>query len=262
MIPVLFASGLGLDILMLIASIILMLTIPIILYLEKLKSTDLHNENIHVDLTKSKIGGNPFAGFKMFFTNPYLLAIGLFILLYTSIGSFAYMEQKNLLAEFDRATRAQILGGVDVVVNLLTFAIGMFATGRIVKRIGMPLTLAMIPVFVAAGLIILAFAPMLTILLIFQVGRRAGNYAVTRPSREMLFTAVDRETRFKAKSVIDVVVYRGGDALSGMAFSGLTDGVGLALGAMAAIGAGIATLWAGVGIYLGRIFERSSKTQD
>ena len=109
-------------------------------------------------------------------------------------------------------------------MNILTFAIGMFATSRIVGRFGMPTTLALIPVVITAGLLILAFSPILIVVLGLQVTRRAGNYAITRPGREMLFTAVDRETRFKAKPVIDIAVYRGGDALSSIAFAGLTDG--------------------------------------
>jgi AAA family ATP:ADP antiporter len=256
-VPTLFAGVLGLDTLMLVAAVMLCLPIPIILYLEHLKSTDLHNENVHADLNQARIGGNPFAGFKMFFTNPYLLGIGLFILLYTMVGSFVYFEQKNLLAEFDRATRTQILGGVDLTINILTFTVGFFATSRIVARFGMPVTLALVPFFVCLGLLILAFAPIVTVVLALQIGRRAGNFAITRPGREMLFTAVDRETRFKAKPVIDIVVYRGGDALSSIAFAGLTDGLGLALGAMAAIGAGIAAVWVGVGRFLGRRFERT-----
>ncbi len=259
LIPALFAGVLGTDTLLLIASVALLLPIPMILALNRLKRTDLHNESLHADPGSLRIGGNPFAGFRMFFTNPYLLAIGAFILLYTAIGSFVYFEQKNLLVEFDRAARAQILGGVDFVVNVLTFGIGMFATSRIVSRFGMPVTLALIPVFIAAGLIILAFAPVLTIVLALQVARRAGNYGVTRPAREMLFTAVDRETRFKAKPVIDVAVYRGGDAVSSIAFASLTDGLGLALGAVAAVGALIAAVWALVGIYLGRRFYRIGK---
>ena len=258
-IPTLFAGVLGLDTLMLVAAVILCLPIPIILYLERLKSTDLHNENVHADLSQARIGGNPFAGFKMFFTNPYLLGIGLFILLYTMVGSFVYFEQKNLLAEFDRATRTQILGGVDLTINILTFTVGFFATSRIVARFGMPVTLALVPFFVCLSLVILAFAPIVTVVLALQIGRRAGNFAITRPGREMLFTAVDRETRFKAKPVIDIVVYRGGDAFSGIIFAGLTDGLGLALGAMAAIGAGIAAVWVTVGRFLGRRFESTKK---
>ncbi len=259
LVPALLAGSIGTDTLLLIASVALVAVIPIVIYLERIKIIDLHNEGVHADLSAARIGGNPFAGFKMFFSNPYLLTIGAFILLYTTIGSFAYFEQKNLLAEFDRATRTQILGGVDFVVNCLVFVIGMFATGRIVKRFGMPTTLALVPVFVAAGLLVLAFAPILTVLLAFQIGRRAGNFAITRPAREMLYTAVDRETRFKAKPVVDIAVYRGGDALSSIAFAGLTDGLGLGLAAVAAVGSAIAAVWAMVGRYLGRMFERTHR---
>ena len=259
LIPALFAGVLGTDTLLLIASVSLLLPIPMVLYLNRLKHIDLRNEQVQADPAASRIGGNPFAGFRMFFTNPYLLAIGAFILLYTAIGSFVYFEQKNLLAVYDRAARTQILGGVDLVVNVLTFGIGMFATSRIVTRFGMPVTLALIPVFIAAGLLVLAFAPLLTIVLALQVARRAGNYGVTRPAREMLFTAVDRETRFKAKPVIDVAVYRGGDALSSIAFASLTDGLGLGLGAVAAVGAGIAGVWGATGAWLGKRFERTGK---
>jgi AAA family ATP:ADP antiporter len=253
-----FGQAVGTDQLMLIASIVLIVPILLTLYLERLKVSDLHNESVHADLSAAKIGGNPFAGFKMFITNPYLLAIGAFIFLYTAVGSFVYFEQKNQLALYaeTRAERAVILARVDLVVNILTFAIGMFATSRFIGRMGMAATLALIPVFIVAGLIILAFAPILIVVLALQIGRRAGNYAITRPAREMLFTAVDRETRFKAKPVIDIVVYRGGDAVSSIAFAGLTDGVGLGLGAMAAIGAGIAAVWAAVGHHLGKIFTR------
>ncbi|MDG1461965.1 MAG: Npt1/Npt2 family nucleotide transporter, partial [Gammaproteobacteria bacterium] len=268
LIPALFADNLGTDTLLLIASLVLIIPIGIVLYLERLKVTDLHNESVHADLSAAKIGGNPFAGFKMFVTNPYLLAIGAFILLYTTVGSFVYFEQKNLLAEFydTREERTAVLAMVDWAVNILTFAIGMFATSRIVERAGMAVTLALVPFFIAAGLMILVFAPpmlMLIVVLALQVVRRAGNYAITRPAREMLFTAVDRETRFKAKPVIDIVVYRGGDALSGMAFAGLTEGVGLGLAAMAAIGSGIAAIWGIVGFYLGRMFGRTEvKNQE
>ncbi len=259
LIPALFADNLGTDTLLLIASLVLIIPIGIVLYLERLKVTDLHNELVNADLSAAKIGGNPFAGFKMFLTNPYLLAIGAFILLYTTVGSFVYFEQKNLLAQYleTRDERTAVLAMVDWVVNILTFAIGMFATSRIIERAGMAVTLALVPFFIAAALLVLAFAPMLIVVLALQVARRAGNYAITRPAREMLFTNVDRETRFKAKPVIDIVVYRGGDALSGMAFAGLTEGVGLGLAAMAAVGAGIAAVWGAFGLYLGRMFGRA-----
>ena len=98
---------------------------------------------------------------------------------------------------------------MDLAVNILSISIGLFATGRIVGRFGMPVTIAMIPVMVFVGLIILAISPLLGVVMVLQIIRRAGNYGMTRPAREMLFTLVDRETRFKAKPVIDIVAYRG-----------------------------------------------------
>ncbi len=255
-IPALFAGKVGTQTLMLIAAGLLVLPVPLILYLGKLKVTQLHNEAVHADLSAAKIGGNPFAGFKMFFTNPYLLAIGIFILLYTMIGSFVYFEQKNLLAEFDRSARTQILGGIDWIVNVLTFGLAFFATSRLVREFGMGFTLALLPVLIVGGMLVLAFAPIIVVLLALQVARRSGNYAVTRPAREMLFTEVDRETRFKAKPVIDIVVYRGGDMVTSWFFTGLTQGLGLGLGAVALVGSGIAAIWAGVGIYLGKLYNR------
>jgi AAA family ATP:ADP antiporter len=255
-IPTLFAGMVGTDTLMLVAAVMLILPVPLILYLGRLKVTDLHNEAVHADLSAARIGGNPFKGFSLFFTNPYLLAIGVFILLYTMIGSFVYFEQKNMLAEYDRATRTQILGSIDWITNLLTFALAFFATSRIVQKFGMGFTLALLPVLVIGGMLILAFAPTITVLLALQVARRSGNYAVTRPAREMLFTEVDRESRFKAKPVIDIVVYRGGDSLTAWLFTGLSQGLGLGMAVIAIIGAGIAAVWALVGIYLGKLYNK------
>ncbi|MFL2547513.1 MAG: NTP/NDP exchange transporter [Candidatus Rariloculaceae bacterium] len=262
LVAALIVTDVGVDNLMLIASAMLLIPLPIIFYLQRLKAVDLHNEDVNADLSAAKLGGNPFAGFKAFFTNPYLLGIGAFILLYTTIGSFVYFEQTNLLREFTREERTVILSGLAATVNILTFGLALFATSRLVTKLGMPITLALVPVFICAGLLILAFAPILTVLLALQVARQAGNYGVTRPAREMLFTHVDRETRFKSKPVIDVAVYRGGDALSSLAFAGLTDGIGLGIAAMAGIGAGIAAVWAAAGVYIGRVFSSKNDADE
>ena len=260
-IPSFFSAYLGTDNLLLLASAMLVLPIPLIFYLQALKISDLGNEALAVKNTPARIGGNPFAGFTLFISNPYLLAIGLFILLYTGISSFVYFELKNLLAELSRAERTVIWAQMDLAVNVLSITVGLFATGRLVGKFGMPATIALIPVMICAGLIIVAISPFLGAVIALQVIRRAGNYAVTRPGREMLFTRVDRETRFKAKPVIDIVAYRGGDMLMAWAFTGLTQGLGLGLAAVAAVGAGIAALWAMVGIYLGRWFEQGETQQ-
>ena len=257
-IPSFFSAYLGTDTLLLLASALLLLPIPLILYLQILKASDLGNEASAAKPIPSRIGGNPFAGFTLFISSPYLLAIGLFILLYTGISSFVYFELKNLLAELSRADRTAIWAQMDLAVNVLSIAVGLFATGRIVGKFGMPVTIALIPVMICTGLIIVAISPFLGAVIALQVIRRAGNYAVTRPAREVLFTRVDRETRFKAKPVIDIVAYRGGDMLMAWAFTGLTQGMGLGLAAVAAVGAGIAALWAMMGIYLGRLFEQET----
>jgi AAA family ATP:ADP antiporter len=254
-IPALFAGMLGTDTLMLIASASLMLVIPLVFYIYHLKETELGNTDLEADTSKATIGGKWWQGFQSFFTNPYLLGIGAFILLYVFIGSFVYFEQKNLLAEFSRAERTQILGSVDWLVNVVTFGMAFFVTGRIVGKVGMPVALALMPFLVGGGLLILAFAPVLTVLLALQVFRRGGNYGLTRPAREMLYTRVTQEERFKAKPVIDIVVYRGGDAVSGALFAFLTDGIGLGLAAVAVVGSAIAAAWGGVGLWLGKQFD-------
>ena len=254
-IPSFFSAYLGTDNLLLLASVMLVIPIPLIFYLQALKKPELSSDAMVPDTPPARIGGNPFAGFTLFLSNPYLLAIGLFILLYTGISSFVYFELKNLLSELSRAERTAIWAQMDLTVNVLSIAVGLFATGRIVGKFGMPVTIALIPLLICAGLLIVAISPFLGAVVALQVIRRAGNYAVTRPAREMLFTRVDRETRFKAKPVIDIVAYRGGDMLMAWAFTGLTQGLGLGLAAVAAVGAGIAAVWAMVGIYLGRWFE-------
>jgi AAA family ATP:ADP antiporter len=261
-IPALFAGVLGTDTLMLVASSSLLLVIPLVFYMYHLKATELGNSDLSADTSKAVIGGNWWQGFQSFVTNPYLLGIAVFILLYVFIGSFVYFEQKNLLADFSRAERTQILGSVDWLVNLVTFGMAFFLTGRIVGKLGMAAALALMPFLVGAGLLILAFAPMLTVLLALQVFRRGGNYGLTRPAREMLYTKVTQEERFKAKPVVDIVVYRGGDAVSGTLFAFLTDGVGLGLAAVAVVGSAIAAVWGSTGIWLGKKFDLVKNTGD
>jgi len=252
-----FSSSLGSDNLMLIASMMLLIPIPIIVYLQSLKISKLNKEEPTQTASNYSIGGNPLAGFKLFFLNPYLLSIGAFIFLYTGINTFVYFELKNLLVDFSRDERTTIYAQIDLAVNILAILTGLFATGRIVIKFGMPLTIALVPVLTCIGLLVLAISPLLGVVVILQIIRRAGNYAITRPAREMLFTRVDQESRFKAKPVIDILAYRGSDALMSWFFTGLTT-LGLGLGAIAAVGAGMAAIWSFVGIYLGKWFERES----
>jgi AAA family ATP:ADP antiporter len=252
----LLVGDLGTDPLLLVASLLAVATLPIVAWIQRLKYSDLDNVDVAVDSGDFQyIGGNPLAGFSEFLQSRYLLAIGLFIFFYTSIGSFVYFELKNLLTDYDREARSQIWAMMDLIVNTLTVLVAAFATGRIAKHMGLSFTLASVPVLITAGMLTVAAAPMLGVVVALQIVRRAGNYAVSRPAREMLFTVVDREVRFKAKPVIDIVIYRGGDMLNAWAFTALTQGLGLGMAAVALAGSGIAGLWALTGIYLGRRFR-------
>jgi len=244
--------------LLLISAVLLFVPMIIIGCLERIKHTELQNEELNAEKDyQQTLGSNPLGGFMLFVRNPYLLGIGIFILLYTAISTFVYFELKNLMAGLEEGTRTQIWAGMDLAVNILTIGTAMFCTSRLATRFGLAVTLAFVPVIIFAGLLVVAMAPMIWVVVGLQIVRRAGNYGITRPGREMLFTAVDRESRFKAKSVIDVAVYRGGDMITAWAFTGLTQGLGLGLGAVAFVGTLIAAVWAFVGCSLGRTYDQS-----
>jgi len=252
----LLVGDIGTDALLLVAAGSIALAPPLIIWLQDLKRSDLNNEAHSAGIAAfDNIGGGALAGFSEFLKSNYLLVIGLFLFLYTSIGSFVYFGQKNLLEVYDIETRSQILAGMDLVVNIFTILVGAFATGRIATHFGLPFTLASVPVLMVAGMLVLATMPVVAVVVVVQAVRRMGTYAISRPAREMLFTAVDRETRFKAKPVIDIVIYRGGDMLNAWAFTALTQGLGLGLASVAVVGAGVAALWAATGVYLGRRFN-------
>jgi AAA family ATP:ADP antiporter len=262
-IPTFFADDIGNLNLLLIAAVMLLLPIPIILKLDRLRVSDLGNADVQADLAADqKLSTNPFSGFKTFVSNPYLLAIGLFILLYVVMNTFIYFELRKMMDGFDREVRTQIWGGIDLAVNTLAFVTALFATGRLATRFGMPATLALIPALMVGGWLVVALSPILGVMAGLQIARRAGNYAITRPGREMLFTAVDADTRFKAKPVIDIVVYRGGDMLTAWFYTALTATMSLGTAGIAVVSALVAAVWAGVGIFLGRAYDREPQGDD
>jgi len=258
-IPGFFATDIGVMNLMLISAALLLIPVPIIARLDRLKVTELGNAGLQADLSQAKrLGRNPFSGFKLFVTNPYLLAIGIFILMYVTMNTFVYMELREMLAIYERAERTEILGRIDLAVNSLAILTAWFATSRLTTRFGMATTLALIPVMMVGGWLVVAAIPLLAVLVGLQIARRAGNYAVTRPGREMLFTLVDDETRYKAKPVIDIVVYRGGDMLTAWLHTALRDIFVLSLTGVASVAEIIAVIWVFAGIYLGRTYNRAS----
>lgn len=255
-IPTFFADDFGTLNLLLIAAVMLLLPIPIIGVLQKLKVSELGNAGLAADLRKQvRLGRNPFSGFTLLLRDRYLLGIAFFILLYVAMNTVFYFELRDLLREFERATRARIWGGIDLVINSLAILTAVFGTSRLTTRFGMGTTLALIPVLLIGGWLVVAASPILAVLVGLQIARRAGNYAITRPGREMLYTLVGEETRYKAKPVIDVVIYRGGDFLTAWLFTGVTAVLGLGLTGAAIIAAAIAGVWALVGWHLGQSYD-------
>jgi len=254
-----FAEEIGVMNLILVCAGLLLLTLPIIARLKVLKETELGNKSLQADLSEAKrLGKNPFAGFSIFIRNPYLVAIGVFILMYVAMSTFVYMELREMLAPYERAERTEILGRIDFWVNILVVVIALFGTGRLATRFGMPATLALIPLLMVGGWLVVAALPLLAVLYGLQIFRKAGNYAVTKPGREMLFTVVDDETRYKAKPVIDIVVYRGGDMATAWFHTFLKEGLAFGLAGVAIVAAVIAGIWAAAGAYLGRRYNEAN----
>jgi AAA family ATP:ADP antiporter len=199
------------------------------------------------------IGGNPFAGFTLVLRSPYLLGIALFVILLASVNTFLYLQQLRIVADTfpDVETRTQVFSRIDYTVQSLTVMLQLLFTGRLAMRFGVGVLLTAVPVVMVLGLLLLAGFHTFGVLAAVMIARRVGEYAFVRPGREMLFSRVDTETKYKAKSTIDVPVYRGGDALSSQVETGLVSG-GMALTTVAMIGAAVAAAWAVVGFMLGR----------
>lgn len=214
------------------------------------------DSNLEPGSIHTPLGGGVWAGAVSAARSRYLLGICLFIWLFTSLSTFVYFEQAHIVAGAfdDPARRTALFAAMDLAVNVLTIVVQVLVTGRVMNSLGLAPSLTAVPLAVLLGFMALALWPTLGMLVIFQVLRRAGNYAITRPAREVLFTVVEPEAKYKAKNFIDTVVYRGGDALSGWLFAGLK-GLGLGLSGIALVAVPVAALWALTAWRLGRWSE-------
>jgi AAA family ATP:ADP antiporter len=199
------------------------------------------------------VGGGAFAGFAALFRSRYLAALALQILLITVTSTVLYFEQARIVARAisDPARRTQLFAAVDLAVNLLALGLQALATGRVLAGAGLAVGLGLHPALTLVGLVALAVAPSLVLVAVVQSLRRAIHYAVERPAREVLFTTVPREDRYKTKPLMDTVVYRGGDAASALVQGRLlAAGFGLAGAAVAALP--LTALWLATALYLAR----------
>jgi ATP:ADP antiporter, AAA family len=198
--------------------------------------------------------GSAFNGFRLLFRSRYLLLLAAFLLLMTWISTIVYIQLGDLITHSfrDKEARTQAYATIDLIVNSLALGIQLFGTGRLIERFGVTMGLLLNPVIMVVAFLAVVFSPVLFVLGGIQIIRRIAEYAIAKPTREMLFTVVDQESRYKAKNVIDTIIYRFGD-LSSAWVSSLVLPFGVA--GLAIFGAVVATLWFPVGYALGKRYE-------
>ena len=210
-----------------------------------------------------RVGGSAFAAVPELIRSPYLLGIGIWISLLSFCATIVYLEQANIIraAVADPAVQTRIFAGIDLAVNLLSLATQVFATGQLLKRFGTGIAAGALPAVYVLGFAALFLAPTLAVVLAVQVMQRWMNFALANPARQVFFTVVAREEKYKAKNLIDVVIYRGSDALYAWVFDSL-QALGLKLGAIALVAWPIAAGWLILSAALGRAQERRAAVMD
>ena len=210
-----------------------------------------------------RIGGSAFAAFLEFVRSPYLLGVGLWVSLLSFCATIVYFEQANIVsaAVHDRDAQTRLFAGIDLAVNLLSLATQLFITGRLLKRLGSGIAAGALPAVYVVGFAALFLAPTLAIVITLQIVQRWMNFAIANPARQVFFTVIGREEKYKAKNLIDVVVYRGSDALYGWVFDGL-QALGLKLGTIALVALPCAAGWLALSLALGRAQEHRAASID
>lgn len=205
------------------------------------------------DLGEQPVGGGLIDGIRLALSSPYLLGIVGYMLLYTVTATFLYFQQAEIveISLADRGARTVFFARVDVAVNSLTALIQIFFTGRVVRHFGIALSLATLPLLCVLGFSAVGIAPTLATIAIFQILRRTSNYAIARPCREMLYTVLPRDAKYKAKNFIDTFVYRLGDQIGAWSYAALGT-VGLGAVAASMVAAPLSVVWLGLGLWLGR----------
>jgi len=205
------------------------------------------------------IGGGAFAGLTELIRSPFLLGIGAWVGLLSYAATIVYFEQAHIVSEAVKTAGLQtrIFASIDLAVNLLALATQVLITARLLKRFGAGIAAAALPAVYVAGFAILAVSPTLVVVATLQVVQRWMNFSIANPARQLFFTVVTREEKYKAKNLIDVVIYRGSDALSGWIFDSLQS-LGLKLGAIALFSLPVVAVWSVLSIGLGRVHDRRS----
>jgi ATP:ADP antiporter, AAA family len=247
-----FSVSLGPINLLLIAIVFLELVVFCVYRLERCVSRGRGRQH-----DTRRIGGSMFSGFVALVRSPYLLGVASWVSLLSFGGTILYLEQANVVAASIHGAGAQtrVFASIDLVVGLLTLATQVFATGQFLKRFGTGRSAAALPAVYIVGFTALAVAPGLAVVFALQVAQRWMNFAIANPARQVFFTVVGRDEKYKAKNMIDVVVLRGSDALYAPVFDGL-QALGLKIGGIALCALPVAVAWLVLSLRLGRTQER------
>ncbi len=210
-----------------------------------------------------RVGGSAFAALPELMRSPYLIGVGAWVSLLSFCATIVYFEQANIIAAavHDRDTQTRIFAAIDLAVNLLSLATQVFITGQVLKRFGTGIAAGALPGVYVVGFAALFVAPTLAVVVTLQVVQRWMNFAIANPARQVFFTVLNREEKYKAKNLIDVVIYRGSDALYGWVFDSL-QALGLKLGAIALVALPMAAGWLVLSAVLGRAQERRAALND
>jgi len=210
----------------------------------------------------SGLGGNPVTGIFIVLRSPYLLGIASFVVLLSAVNTFLYFEQLRIVSETfeDTTRRTEVFANIDFIVQSLTIFSQIFLTGRIASRLGVRTLLTFVPVIMFFGFLLLSMVNVFGMIAALLILRRWGEYAFIRPGREMLWGSLDTESKYKAKSFVDVPVYRAADYVGAQAKSAL-DAVGASPAGAALVGAALAAAWAVNGWSLGRKHDGTSERE-
>ncbi len=258
--------------LMLVSGLILELAVQASQYLDRAEATsfaqlpasertDAAGAEKGSGASREVIGGGVMEGIRHVLSSPYLLGIASLILFYTISSTFLYFQQIDVVARVfkdDPVGRTRVFGAMDLTVNALTLIAQLFVTGRFMKWLGVGAALAFLPIVTLVGFAVMGFAPVLAVLLVFQVARRAGNFAIQRPAREALFTVLPRTDKYKAKNFADTFVYRLGDQVGAWSYTAM-GALGLGLSGLAFSMVPLAAAWLGLTVWLGRAYKTREK---
>jgi AAA family ATP:ADP antiporter len=201
------------------------------------------------------LGGRIWDGARTIWRSPYLRQICLYLLLFLVSGGFLYRLKAEFAYEYfeDRSERIAFFANVEIASNTLTLILQFFVTGQLLQRRGVGFTLLILPVATMFAFGALGAVTSITTIAIADILRRAGNYALAKPAREVLFTVVPREQKYKSKSFIDTVIYRGGDSAVSWMYDFFDRGLSESGLAYAVVP--FAALWAVSGHRLGKGFH-------